>query len=264
MSMQAPTLTWTRDFVVVDGGLPAAQALQSIEESTARWVVIRRNDTPAYLYAFTVDLLRKETAHTQGGSLALAGLAPDWKTLELTVVLACPRVRFFCEERGKVTMRRNAASIPAQITGRVAANAWPGQTITVASTAPTTRAGCRRRCCWRVSRRSSARCGRLLATSPGRCSSRFTARSPPAAAAARRCAQRSSKCAGAFRIRAIGQRFICCGRGSERSSSAGRQGSPAQLRTMGTLQAVGAAARSGVCLPLRTKEIRMAASTARE
>lgn len=283
MSMQAPTLAWTRDFIVVDGGLPAAQALQSIEESTARWVVIRRSDTPAYLYAFsvdellqhpalvearergdpfdlplqrlldlheedsstpapnpddppaidrswrpvadapsvdryvavaangdpiavggadversqrrrsararppampaavgaaappdeatpqadgedepaedegtspvrypsieadaptapgaklafTVDLLRKEAAHTQGGPLAIAGLAPDWKTLELTVVLACPRVRFFREGRGKVTIRRNAASIPAKIKGRVAASAQPGETITVAAT----------------------------------------------------------------------------------------------------------------------------------
>lgn len=283
MSTPTATLTWTRDFIVVDGGLLAAQALQSIEESTARWVVIRRSDTPAHLYAFTVDellqhpalvaarergdpldvplqrlldlheedsstpaanpddpppidrswrpvadapsvdryvavaadggpiavggadvererrprsararppalpaavgaaaplddarpqadgddepaedegtapvrypsietdappapgaklaftvdLLRKETTHTQGGALAIAGLAPDWKTLELTVVLACPRIRFDGEGRGKVTIRRNAASTPAQIKGRVAAGARPGETITVAAT----------------------------------------------------------------------------------------------------------------------------------
>ncbi|MCK6430207.1 MAG: hypothetical protein L6Q72_14135, partial [Burkholderiaceae bacterium] len=61
MSTQTATLTWTRDFIVVDGGLLAAQALQSIEESTARWVVIRRSDTP-YLYAFTVDELLQHPA----------------------------------------------------------------------------------------------------------------------------------------------------------------------------------------------------------
>jgi len=59
--MNAPTrerLTWTQDFIVIDGKTPTQDALRQIEESTARWIIISRDDG-IFFYALTRDELWK-------------------------------------------------------------------------------------------------------------------------------------------------------------------------------------------------------------
>lgn len=50
----ATGIGWTQDFIVLEGELPAAEALARIEETTVRWIIIRRYDG-SYLYAFQVE-----------------------------------------------------------------------------------------------------------------------------------------------------------------------------------------------------------------
>jgi hypothetical protein len=80
----------------------------------------------------TVDLAREAVSHTQGGPVAVGTLAADWQTLELTVHLQCAALDLVATQ-ATVTMRRNAASLPARFEGLVRADAAPGMVPVVAT-----------------------------------------------------------------------------------------------------------------------------------
>lgn len=80
----------------------------------------------------TVDLAREAVPHTQGGPVAVGTLAADWQTLELTVHLQCAALDLVTTQ-ATVTMRRNAASLPARFEGRVRADVAPGMVPLVAT-----------------------------------------------------------------------------------------------------------------------------------
>lgn len=69
--------------------------------------------------ALDVDLLRQPAAATIGGAVDFGALPVDWQTITLQVTLICPDIEFDHGGRGDVTVWRNAASLPARITGRV-------------------------------------------------------------------------------------------------------------------------------------------------
>ncbi len=51
---QAAGIGWTPDFIVIEGELPAAEALVRMKETTARWIIVWRHGG-LYLYAFRVE-----------------------------------------------------------------------------------------------------------------------------------------------------------------------------------------------------------------
>lgn len=78
-----------------------------------------------------IDLLRDEAPATSGGALALGEQAADWRTLELGVTVVSSAIDFDKSGRGKLTIRRNADSIAAHITGVVLADVAAGTEIEV-------------------------------------------------------------------------------------------------------------------------------------
>ncbi len=78
-----------------------------------------------------VDLLRDEAPATSGGALALGEQAADWQTLELGVTVVSSAIDFDKSGRGKVTIRRNADSVAAHISGVVLADVVAGTEIEV-------------------------------------------------------------------------------------------------------------------------------------
>ncbi len=74
-------LAWTTDVVVVDAALPTEIALQEIEQSGHKWVVIYRRDA-RFFYALTVDEVRRWPA-----LLAARAHGTEWRTQPLRQVL---------------------------------------------------------------------------------------------------------------------------------------------------------------------------------
>jgi len=64
-----------------------------------------------------IDLLRDEAPATSGGALALGEQTADWQALELGVTVVSSAIDFDQHGRGRLTIRRNADSIAAHITG---------------------------------------------------------------------------------------------------------------------------------------------------
>jgi CHAT domain-containing protein len=87
--------------------------------------------TPGVNVTVTVDLLRAAAGHTQGGPVAVGPQAPDWQQRDLSVVLSCPQIDFEGDGRGTVTIRRNQASVPAPVKGRVRGDTKPGDAAPV-------------------------------------------------------------------------------------------------------------------------------------
>jgi len=87
---------------------------------------------PGAEVVLTVDLLREAVDHTQGGPLAFGVLPSDWKSLDLSVHLQCELLDFESTE-AIVTMRRDAASIPARFNAKVR-QCPPGARIVVIAT----------------------------------------------------------------------------------------------------------------------------------
>ena len=78
-----------------------------------------------------VDLLRDEAPATSGGALALGEQAADWQTLELGVTVVSSAIDFDKSGRGKLTIRRNADSVAAHISGVVLPDVAAGTEIEV-------------------------------------------------------------------------------------------------------------------------------------
>ncbi len=78
-----------------------------------------------------VDLRRRESPTTRGGPLELGEQPEDWASIALDVTLLSPAITFNNSGRGVVTIRRNAASDKALVSGEVNANITPGSEITV-------------------------------------------------------------------------------------------------------------------------------------
>ncbi|MEO7725418.1 MAG: CHAT domain-containing protein [Chthoniobacterales bacterium] len=75
------SINWTRDFIVVDGRKPAGEALREIEDTTARWIIVSREDG-LFFYALTSSEIVSWPAlraHREGGS--------DWEKLAFQEVL---------------------------------------------------------------------------------------------------------------------------------------------------------------------------------
>ncbi len=81
--------------------------------------------------ALVVDLLRAPAAATSGGPLDLGAQAADWSTMELGVTLVSASIDFDDHGRGKVTIRRNAPSLAARMTGQVLDDVVPGSEVEV-------------------------------------------------------------------------------------------------------------------------------------
>jgi hypothetical protein len=73
---------------------------------------------PGVEIGITVDLIFKAVQHTQGDPVNVGPLASDWTSLELTVLLQCPALDFAATQ-STVTIRRNAASLPAMFKATV-------------------------------------------------------------------------------------------------------------------------------------------------
>ena len=65
-----------------------------------------------------VDLLREESPTTLGAT-AFPAQAADWTSFDVDVTLQSPDIEFDGGGRGTLTVRRNAATLAAQVTGRV-------------------------------------------------------------------------------------------------------------------------------------------------
>jgi hypothetical protein len=85
-----------------------------------------------------VDLLHHPAAAASGGpEQQLGSPAPEWAEIALSVTLSCPVIDFEdagtggTGATGSVTIRCNAASLPARITGRVRAGLQPGARLDV-------------------------------------------------------------------------------------------------------------------------------------
>ncbi|NUZ05855.1 TCAD7 domain-containing protein [Piscinibacter koreensis] len=86
---------------------------------------------PAAPVTLVVDLLREASSSTSGGPLSLGTQAADWQTLDIGVTLVSPAIDFERSGRGRVTIHRNAASVPAEIHGRVLDDVAPGTDVEV-------------------------------------------------------------------------------------------------------------------------------------
>ncbi len=135
---------WLRPF----GPLPRGVAQPALAESPAesepslpadegstpvRYPAIEPDAPPApgRPIALTVDLLQHPDAATASGALRLAALPADWTALPLAVNLICSGIDFDDGGAGTVTIRRNRASLPARITGRVRGALLPGALLDV-------------------------------------------------------------------------------------------------------------------------------------
>jgi hypothetical protein len=79
----------------------------------------------------TVDLRRDESTRTMGGALAIGDLPVDWETLPIDVQLISNHIAFENGGKGTITIRRNAGSDAASISGVVSPDAAAGSVITV-------------------------------------------------------------------------------------------------------------------------------------
>jgi hypothetical protein len=77
-----------------------------------------------------VDLLRNEDPQTLGGAM-FPPQAADWRAFEVEVLLQSPAIDFDGGGHGRLTVRRNAATLAAHVTGRVHAGLAPGSEIDV-------------------------------------------------------------------------------------------------------------------------------------
>jgi hypothetical protein len=86
---------------------------------------------PGVTATFVVDLAREEAPTTVGG-VALPAQPADWATIVLEVLLVSPQVDFGSGDaagRGQITVRRNADSLTARVTGQVRAEVARGSEI---------------------------------------------------------------------------------------------------------------------------------------
>ncbi len=109
----------------------APQAVTSLEDEGTTPVRhpsidIEGTRVPGAEVTIIVDLLRQAVAHTQGGPIDVGTLAADWSSLDLAVHLQCPAFAFKESAQSTVTIRRNAASKPAQVAARIRADAPAG------------------------------------------------------------------------------------------------------------------------------------------
>jgi hypothetical protein len=81
---------------------------------------------PGQPVVITVDLQQTADSNTDGGAADLGVQPDDWTELKVSVVVSCPLIEPDAEDRGVVTVHRNAASTPATISGRVLATAKAG------------------------------------------------------------------------------------------------------------------------------------------
>jgi hypothetical protein len=88
---------------------------------------------PGGRVSVTIDLSRAQSAHTQGGPVAVGPQPSTWEMLELTVAVSCPAIEFDHDGRGSVVIRRNRDSDAARIPGRVKPTAGIGTTATVSA-----------------------------------------------------------------------------------------------------------------------------------
>ncbi|RYY81173.1 MAG: hypothetical protein EOO24_42665, partial [Comamonadaceae bacterium] len=77
-----------------------------------------------------VDLHREESEHTSGAT-AFPEMAADWQEFRVEVALSSPDVEFDAEGRAELRVRRNADSVPAQVSGRVRDGLAPGHVVQV-------------------------------------------------------------------------------------------------------------------------------------
>jgi hypothetical protein len=81
--------------------------------------------------SIVVDLLREPTDATEGGAVVPGKLAPNWESLQLSVILTCSAITFDAGGRDTVIIQRNAESTAATIEGRVSDDVAPGAVIIV-------------------------------------------------------------------------------------------------------------------------------------
>lgn len=81
------------------------------------WIECADTILPGGKLTVVVNLLRLASAETEGGPLALGEQAANWETLQLSVTLVSAAIDFDGGGRGKVTIQRNQASLPAEVTG---------------------------------------------------------------------------------------------------------------------------------------------------
>ena len=86
---------------------------------------------PGAAVVISVDLLHEAAALTMGGALMLNMQAEDWSTLEVGVTLVSAAIDFTAQGKGAITIRRNLASIAADIAGTVRADVKAGQIVEV-------------------------------------------------------------------------------------------------------------------------------------
>lgn len=91
-------------------------------------IEVDRALVPGVKATFTFDLTRSAQQHTTGGPVAVRDLSDAWSELPLTVVLSCRAIDFDNDGRGEVTIKRNAASVAAEISGTVRDGA-PGEPL---------------------------------------------------------------------------------------------------------------------------------------
>ena len=80
--------------------------------------------------SLVVDLLREESATTFGAAM-FPEQAADWQAFPVEVALQSPDIDFDANGLATLTVRRNAASIAATVTGRVHTGLPPGHAIDV-------------------------------------------------------------------------------------------------------------------------------------
>jgi hypothetical protein len=85
---------------------------------------------PGAAITIVVDLLREEDDRTFG-AVALPAQPDDWQALELEVLVQSPAVVFDDGGRGRLTVRRNDASLAARISGQLSAALTGGEEIEV-------------------------------------------------------------------------------------------------------------------------------------
>jgi hypothetical protein len=86
---------------------------------------------PGAKVTLLIDLLHEASPNTSGGPLLLAKQAAEWRTIELGVTVVSSAIDFDQHGRGKITIRRNDASVPARLSGSVLGDVAEGAEIEV-------------------------------------------------------------------------------------------------------------------------------------
>jgi hypothetical protein len=84
---------------------------------------------PGAAVVIIVDLLREAAAQTAGAALTLGAQSEDWSSLAVGVTLVSAGIAFPDDGKGVITIRRNAASVPARIQGTVCSTVGIGQDV---------------------------------------------------------------------------------------------------------------------------------------